>query len=65
MDWIKLKPLTGTRDRLVRASFIVEVQVKSPSDIKLIDRRGNAYGWTGTMAEYAELVATLGLAGPN
>lgn len=65
MDWIKLKPLAGNRDRLVRASFIVEVQIKSPTDIKLIDRRGNAYGWTGTMADYAELVSRLGLAGDN
>lgn len=65
MDWIRVKPTVGTKDRLVRASHIVDVQITTPTNIKLIDRRGNAYAWTGTMAEYAELVATLGLAGPN
>lgn len=65
MDWIRVRPTAGTKDRIVRASHIVEVQITTPTNIKLIDQRGNTYAWTGTMVEYAELVAALGIAGPN
>jgi hypothetical protein len=65
VNWIKLKPLAGTQERLVRASFIVEVQIVSPSSIKLIDKRGNTYGWQGTVAEYSELAAALGISGDS
>lgn len=61
MEWIRVQPGSGQNDRAVRADFIVEVQIKLPLAVKLIDRRGNVYGWSGTAVEWAEVAKALGL----
>ena len=64
MDWIKVKLGSGmTGERLIRASEVVEVRIKSQSVVVLVDERGMSFEWvtTGTMAEYAKLANALDL----
>lgn len=64
MDWIKVKLGSGmTGERMIRASAVVEVRIKSQSVVTLIDERGMSFEWvtSGTMAEYASLANALEL----
>ena len=62
MSWIKVKSAPGTGDRIVRADFIVEMNVKGPTTVELETRKGETHlAELNTLADYAKLLEKLGV----